>query len=353
LKELSPEKQVERVRSVAALQTGEVFEVILEDAREIGLSDPYTGEHAALTAHGLLDFLSTDRYPEPLIADYKAEAMAVVANCRRLAGDWPGSRAAISAANNYLQSGTGDSRPEAYLLSIHASLAYDTGKLEMALGLMARASEIYRRLMDWAGLAKMRVQEAAALLAAYRAEEALAKAEEALTLLTPREGRLEMLTRSILTESLLVLGRLPEALRSLDATRPLYQQFPGGLTSLRVSYLEARILDALGCAREAEKLYRDAADGFAEAEVYKDAFVIRLALFETLFRRGALDKAARFCQESIKLLERTGTAHEQMIQVWRSLHQHVASRALKDYHIVEVQRYLSRHWASPAPKAPL
>ena len=69
----------------------------------------------------------------------------------------------------------------------------------IALGLMARASEIYNRIADRSGLAKMKVQEAAALLAAYQAEEALAKADEALNLLTPREGRLEMLTRSIIT----------------------------------------------------------------------------------------------------------------------------------------------------------
>ncbi len=353
LKELSPVKQAERVRSVASLQTSEVVEIILEDARETGLSDPYAGEHAALTAHGLLDCLCPDRYPAPLIADYKTEAMVVVANCRRLAADWPGSRAAISAAKNHLQEGTGDPRPEAYLLSIYASLVYDLGNLEMALGLMARAAEIYRKLVDRAGLAKIRVQEAYALLGDARAEEALANAEDALDLLTPQEGRLEMFARSIITESLLGLGRLPEALRSWDGTRHLYQQFAGGLSSFRVAHLEAQMLAALGCAREAEKLYREAADGFADAEVYKTALFIRLDLFQSLFRRGALDKAARLCEESIQLLEQTGRAHDQMKQVWRDLLQLLTSQALKEYHVAEVQRYMSRHWASPAPRAPL
>jgi tetratricopeptide (TPR) repeat protein len=353
LKELSPERQTERVRTVAALQTGEVFEVILDDARETGLTDPYAGEHAALTAHGLLDLLSPARYPTPLIADYKSEAMVVVANCRRLAGDWPGSRAAISAARNHLQKGTGDPRPEAYLLSIHASLACDLGNLEMALGLMARAAEVYGKLGDLAGVAKIRVQEANVLFEATQAEEALEKTKEALDLLTPAEGRLEFLARSIMTLSLLLLGRLSEALRSWDAARPLVQQLSGGWTSLRVNYVEARLLDALGCAREAEKLYREAANGFAEAEIYRTAFFVRLDLFQSLFRRGALDKAARLCKESIQLLEQTGLAHDQMKQVWRNLLQLLTSQALKDYHVAEVQRYLSRYWASPAPRAPL
>lgn len=353
LKELSPAKQSERVQAIAALQTGEMFEVILADAREMGLSDPYTGEHAALTAHRLLDFLAPERYPGTIKSDYKAEAMVVVANCRRIAGDWKGSRAALAAAENYLRSGTGDPLPEAHLLSIHASLSRDMGKLEFALGLLARASEIYENVGSRTDLAKSRVKEAVILLSATQAEEALRTAEGALRLLGPRDVRLEMLARSLITECFLVLGRLPEALRSLDGTRPFYEQYAGGVTSLKVSYLEARMLDALGCVREAEKLYRDAAHGFAEAEIYKDAFIVKLALFESFVRRDALDKATRLCKEAIDLLEQTSTAHAQMIQVWRDLLRYTATRAIKLYHVAEVRDYLVRHWASPAPHPPL
>ncbi len=51
-------------------------------------------------------------------------------------------------------------------------------------------------------------------------------------MLTPGAARLEMLTRSIITESLIFLGRSSEALRSFVATRPIYEQLWSRRTQL-------------------------------------------------------------------------------------------------------------------------
>ena len=124
------------------------------------------------------------------------------------------------------------------------------------------------------------------------------------------------------------------------------------MTLLKAEYLEAKILAALGYARESEKLFRSAIDGVTEMEAYRLSILFRFAFFESLFKRNALGKAARLCQEGIELLEKTDGVHPQMRQVWRDLLDAVQAEALKEAHLVEMREYLVRHWALPSARAP-
>jgi tetratricopeptide (TPR) repeat protein len=247
----------------------------------------------------------------------------------------------------------GPSLTEANILSIHGSIEYDMGNLETALGLLAKSLELFRSIGHIKGVAEVTVQESAAVLAANQPERALTRAEDALQFLTPQNARLLMLAKSIITESLVLLGRLPEALRNFTETEPLYQEVGGELTFLKVTYLRARILDALELNREAEKLFRRAINGLTDAEIYKDAFLIRLTFFESLFKRGAFRKAVQVCEEAINQLKQTGRVHTQMSQVWKDLLGAVEAEVLKEYHLADMRNYLIRHWASPAPRAPV
>ena len=354
LRSLSSEEQIDRIQSVAALRTEALFEVVLADARAVAPDDPYAGEETALVAHALARSLPSSRHPEKSRSDLQAEAMTAVANCRRLAADWKGARGALAAASNLLDRGTGDPARRARFLSICASLATDTGRFETALGLLGRAAELCRSARDPAGLSRVAVKEAGTLLAAFRPEEANARAREALAMLAPGEVRLEMLARSIITQSLINLGRASDALRSFVATRPLYEQFWGRRTQLDVAYLEALLLDALGCPRESEKTFRDVIDGYIEEELYKDAFIALLTFFETLMKRRALRKAKQIYKQAADLLAQSGTGtHEQMRQVWSHLLREIEADSLKDYQLHEVRRYVNRHWNTPAPRPPL
>jgi hypothetical protein len=353
LKTLSRDEQVDRIQTVAALRTQTLFEVILAEARTVAPSDPFVGEEIALVARSLAQSLSTPRYPEKLKSDLQAEAMIAVANCRRLAADWKGSQGALAGASNHLDRGTGDPARQARFLSICASLATDTGKFETALDLLGRAAELYRSARDPEGLSSVAVKEANTLMAAFRHEEAIARAREVLAMLTPAEIRLEMLARSIITQSLIYLGRPSEALRSFIAARPLYEQLWGRRTQLDVAYLEALLLDSLGCARESEKAFRDVIAGYIEEELYKDAFIGLLTFFETLVKRDALRKAKQVYNEAADLLAQAGAgSHDQMRQVWRQLLRQIDGDSLKDYQLQEVRQYVYRHWNTPAARPP-
>lgn len=354
LKELSPEEQIERIESVAALRTRTMFEVVLADARAVAPADPFLGEETARLAYLLAESLPRPRYPETLKSDLQAEAMNAVANARRLAADWKSARAALAASRNHLGRGSGDPAREARFLSTWASLESDIGEFEVALGLLGRAAELYQSARNPAGLSAVAVKEAGTLLAACRHEDAVARAREALSLLPPGEARLEMLARSIITESLVHLGRPSEALRSFVATRPIYEQLGGGRrTELRVGYLEALLLDSLGCVRESEKAFRKVIAGYIEEELYKDAFLTLLTFFEVLVKRGAFRKAKRIYQQAADLLAQAGSgSHEQMRQVWRHLLQQIEGESLKEHQLQEVRQYVYQYWNTPAPRPP-
>jgi hypothetical protein len=351
LKEKTATEQVEALRSMKSLQTWGMFSTLLEEAARHAAADPTSGEHIATLGLVLVDHLG-ERYAEALRNDFRGEAWTVIANCRRLGTDWKGAGAAIVAARNLLAAGTHDLLAEASLLSIQASLATDTGRVERTRGLLGRASELYVAQRDWSGAARIVVQEASALQELFP-EEALEKAFQALRLLGESDARLTMYARSIITEVLIVLGRIPEALQNFEETRPLYEQFPEPRVQLRVQFIEARLLDAGDCIREAERLYSAVAFACSEAELYKDAFVARLALLDFYVRRERMNKAANVCREAVATMERLGIAHDQMRAVWRDLLSRVEQQRIDPGAFESFRAYVLRHWNSPAARWPI
>lgn len=219
--------QLDRLRGEPAVQTVEMFSTLIEAAACAGLDDPHVGEEMAQVAQEQARALPESEVPLPLREDLQAEALGIVANCRRLAGDWRGSASAFEAARGHNLQGTGEPAREARLLSLQASLATDVGRPEPALEMLARAATLYGNSGDFIAVAAISVQEAGTLVASSRYDEAIGRAEEALRSLPRTEARLELLARRIITESLALLGRPAEALRSLLASQPLFQRFWG------------------------------------------------------------------------------------------------------------------------------
>jgi tetratricopeptide (TPR) repeat protein len=351
LRGLAPGQQRERVRSVLALQTQEVFEAVISDASRVALNDPHLGAELALTACTVAESLSCPPYSQELKNDLQGRGRIEVANCRRLAADWSVSHRELQVAWRHLEHGTGDPKLKARLFSISASLANDTGNFEAAHRLLAQAAEQYRANADAAGLASIAVKEASVLLAEGRFEEAMARARAALKELSPRDTRLEMLARDTITDCLIELKRPAQAHCSFLANQPLYELLWGPRIQLKFYYKKARLLDAFKYARESEKAFRMVIDGALDEGLYKSAFIYTLAFFETLVKRGALEKAARVCEDAATLLD-TPFCHPQMKRVWEDLLAEVRSRAVTVGRILEVRLYTLRHWSVPAASVP-
>lgn len=347
LRELSPAEQIRKIRSTSTLQSLPVFEVILEDARITGRSDPYLGERLVEAAWSIIDLLPEAQFTQARKNDLRGQSLTVVANCRRIAAEFTASGQAIEAARRYLARGTGDSGLEAGLLSIHCSLRTDVGDFEVALAYARQAAEIFHNLEDWKAVAHNTVLEANCLLAAVRAEEAIKKAQAALDLMPSNELRLQILAKFILVESLVILDRPLEALPYFLNAQALCEQTDSG-TRLRALYFEARLLDGLDCVREAEKLFRVAVKKTLDQELYKESFITLLTLFECLCRRGALGKAAALCEEAIAATSEAGEAcNEEIRRVWHELLAAVRVRQLSEGELAQARQYLVRNWSVP------
>jgi tetratricopeptide (TPR) repeat protein len=347
IRNLSPEGQMRKIRSTAALQSLPVFETILADARVTGRADPFLGESLVRAALAVADLLPDAQASRTLKNDLRAQALTVVANCRRLAADFPGSAAAIEKARQCLSHGTGDPGLEAGLLSIHCSLCTDLGDFEKALACVRRAVEIFRELEDWHGVAHNAVKEAGCLFAADQPAEAIERAHFALERMPLHETRLRVLAKLIVVESLVSLERPLEAQAHFLEAKTLCEEADPG-TRLRALHVEARLLDGLGCVRESEKLFHHAIKAFFDQESYKQAFITLLTLFECLVRRGALGKAAALCEEAIAATSEAGEAcSEQIRKVWEELLAVVRIRQLSESELIQARQYLVRNWSAP------
>lgn len=348
IKDLSAAEQIKRIRSTASLQSLAFFEAILDEARVAGRSDPHLGESLVRAAWAVTDHLPEPRYSRSLKSDLRGQALTVVANCRRIAADFAGSAAAIKVARRCLAQGTGDASLEAGLLSIHCSLYTDLGKFEEALVCVRRAVELFRELEDWQAVAHNAVLEAGCLFAAGRPTEAIERAHFALERMPSQEIRLRVLAKLVLVESLVMLERPLEALPYFMEAKSLCEQ-ADPRTRLQADAIQALLLDGLGCVRESEKLFRHTVRAFFDQELYKQAFIALLNLFECLCRRGALGKAAALCEEAIAATSEAGEAcNEQIRRAWEELLAVVRVRQLSESELIQARQYLVRNWSVPA-----
>lgn len=348
IRNLGPARQIKKIRSTASLQSVTFFETVLADAETTALTDPFLGESLVRTALAVVDLLPAFQVSRALKNDLRGQALKVIANCRRLAADFPGAATAIEEAQRFVAEGTGNPGLEAGLLSIRCSLCSDRGEFEKALEYVHRAVEISRDLRDWRAVAHNRVVEANCLLAANRPEEAIEAAYFTLECMPPQELRLLILAKLILTEGLVLLKRSYEAIPHLMEAKSLSAQADPA-TRLKALYFEAQLLEGLGEASASERLLRHTVKIYLDQELYKEAFLTLLTLFENLCRRGAQDKAVALCEEAITAATEAGEGcNEQIRHAWEELLEVVRLRPLGESELIEARQYFVRNWSVPA-----
>jgi tetratricopeptide (TPR) repeat protein len=348
LKESPPNEQRKRLRSVVSIHNQVFFKAILEEAAVLWHTDPGAAEHFAHLARELAAILPNRQFSEPLRNDLQAEALTYLANCRRLTADWEGAREAIAEARAHLRRGTSSSQREALLLSMSAALAVDVGQTERALSLLARSGALYRSAGDYSGMARAGAQEANAHLAVGSAETALERAEEVLSL-PGLDTRIEMLAKGVAIQALIILGRTREASGRFSDYRDLFSQFPESVP--RLAYIEARLLEAAGHFRDAERRMRDAIQAFLDVENYKAAFDVYLNFFEIFFKRRAFSKAIELCEEVLgnDLLL---SGRPSIRRAWEDLLSLVRARSLDVAQLAALRQFCLRYWNTAAPHGP-
>lgn len=95
-----------------------------------------------------------------------------------------------------------------------------------------------------------------------------------------------------------------------------------------------------------EKLFRKAIKAYFDHELYKDAFITLLTLFECFCRRGALGKAADLCEAAIAATSEAGEAcNREICRAWEELLAAVRVRQLEEAELAAARQYLVRNWS--------
>lgn len=344
----TPHQRLKAARETRSLRTVVVAQIALTEAFAATRSEPKLAEEWAAFGIQLLELIPSRELAAQQRRERLGDAYTTLGNARRVSGDYEGAATAIQAAYGFLE---GCKNTElANLYSIHASLAYDMGRIESAGDLISQGFQIYSELRNRHGIARLGIKHAN-FLREIKPAEARKLADDALLVVPRSELRLEMLGRCIITECLVEAHEGRAALSHLEGARPLINQFKEMWLEGRVQFLEARILEALGFIADAERLYTEVARFFWFREMYRESFMVRLRLFEFYLGRTRIKEAAEVCRKAVVHLGEI-RIHAQMKEVWQRLFEAAEAQALKVQVLPIVRDYMVRHWAMPAECPP-
>jgi tetratricopeptide (TPR) repeat protein len=296
--------------------------------------------------------MDAKKYPTALKKDFLAGVWTEVANVRRIGTEWHHASVALQRAEQHLAEGTGNPLPQARALTIAASLRADQGYLSEAIALLERCRQIYATSRDWPLVARTLVKMAYVLMES-EPERELALLDQAAPLIPAEDATLRWIAANLRIEGLIETGHIGQALMVFQQAESLLETQTRPNAKLRNTFTAARLLEALGRAKEAEKLFEEVIAGGLEREWYKDAFLDFLYLFGFHIRAGSAEKAVKVSRRALAQLDLLELGHDQLRAAWAQLRDAAGRQALTRQSLAMARTYLQVHWKHPAPKAPV
>jgi tetratricopeptide (TPR) repeat protein len=347
----SRRSQRDRVRMRKPCHTIAFFRLVLAELKE----EPSWEEAEFLAGLALLcaeAMSQRDQITQSSFHDLQTEGWTAVANARRRAAEWKRAHQALANAERHLNAGTGDPLRKAELLSIAASTLADEGQMPEALDALERCRSLYESLSEWELLARTLVKKAN-LLVETEPAIGLAALDRAAPWIPAGDSYLTLLSELLRVRCLIELQKPYQALQ-------VYRRCSGQLITdprirlpLRGKFTGAQLLDALGFEQEATRLFHEVVDRDVEHELYKDAFLDLLYLYDRHMKAGDRESAGRVCRRALTDPSLRGIAHEQLQTVWSHLLEAAQLRPLSHEALKELRRYMGTHWKHPAATLPV
>lgn len=347
----SRRSQRDRVRMTKACHTISFFNLVLGEIKE----QPSWEEAEFLAGHAFLVIEAMSQRQQITEAgshDLHAKVWTSVANARRRAAEWKRAHQALGNAERNLHEGTGDPLLKAGLLSITASTLADEGHVSKALHALEECKTIYDGLSEWSLLARTLIQMAN-IYAGTEPARGLAALDHAIPLIPAGDSQLVLFAEMVRVECLIEVGKPTEALRVFRHSAHLLAVSPQMRPRIRGQFTSARLLAAFGFKQQAERLLNEVVDRDIEHELYKDAFLDLLYLYEHHIKAGDLEKAARICQRVLTDTSLSEVAHNQLRDLWSDLLEAAQNRALSQELFRELRQYVNVHWKHPAGTPPV
>ncbi|MGD2114331.1 MAG: hypothetical protein PVG07_04720 [Acidobacteriota bacterium] len=297
LRNLTPEERSRAIRSTPRLRSFAFARHLLDTCRATWSDDPYAAEELAAMAVLVGDHLPHREYGRRPLGDLRAEAWALVANCRRIRSDLRSVPTAFERAEELLGRGTGDPREEAELRALQVSFLRDLGHPGRALETIDHTIDLSRRVGSEKDRLRYLVSKAIVL-------HDLGRTGDAVHLLLEHRGlagrshdpKLALLMQLNLALFFNELGDSGRAVRLLRRAGTPIGRHGAHTERTRLRWIMGLILRNLGRFSEAEAALQDARSAFHTARIPADTALVDLDLahlhLETGDRREALRLAA-------------------------------------------------------------
>jgi tetratricopeptide (TPR) repeat protein len=347
---LTRKAQKDRVIQSRACHSRAFLEVLLAELRST-TSSREESEFLASLASLAVQGMDARKYTAELKNDLLGGVWTEVANARRRSAERHHAVAALRRAEQYLAEGTGNQLPKARALSIAASLKAEEGHISEAVALLEQCRLVYETCRDWPLVARTLVHTAY-FLADSEPKRGLECLDRADPLIPAEDATLRWLAATLRTECLIEAGQVAQALLVFQQSESLLDAQTRPNARLRSKFTAARLLEALGHAKEAECLFEEVIASGLEHEWYHLAFLDFLYLLGFHVRAGAVEKAVEVSRRALAQLDLLELGHDQLRVVWTQLMDAAERQALTSQSLAVAQNYLWVYWKHPAPKMP-
>ncbi len=277
-----------------------------------------------------------------LATDLRAEALAYVANARRISGDLQGAQHALFRAARHQEHGTGDRHLKGLLLSFRADLCYDFGLLEESAELHLREAALWRLLRDDGRLAIALLGRGRALMWTGSTEQAVLCLREAADI-TPDPSVL-LATLLPISESLAREGRAALAWKVVCNTDVAIILNGGTDPQIvtRQKWIRGLAYRAMGDLDSAERDLASARDDLASQGLAFRAALVSLDLACVYAAQGRTKDLKELAAEAHAEFIGQGVEGEAMV-AFLAFHQAAVAESLSEALALEVANFLARY----------
>jgi tetratricopeptide (TPR) repeat protein len=293
-----------------------LFRALLDAARWYRSRDPQEAADIVLLALEIVEFLSPYGVgDEAATRDMRAKAFAMLADCRRIAGDLDGARQAIAKAWRWHEEGMGDPLDKAHLWRADASYAAAVGELETAETILEKALSLYLAANERHLQGRTLIQMGETVGYA-NPNRGIAHMEHGLQLINAvREPRMELRAQHHLAEFLCLAHRPQEALAIMNRTRGLYRQFEEDAVQLRLHWLQGQIARGLGKVAEAVEIFRLTREEYRARDLRREFTLVTIDQAEAHVGHGETPTALRLLGETTPALA-SWNLHQNGLAAW-------------------------------------
>jgi tetratricopeptide (TPR) repeat protein len=355
IRPLDTKERRNKARFTRSLHTRAFFEVLLAEGE--GSVSPTESEECFHLALLVAVQLPAPPFTAQLKNDLCAACCAEIANARRRQARWPAAKSALQQAAQYIEKGGQDGVVRGKLLWRTAALESDLGNLQDAAALLRQAIVLFDAAAEQLLLSTALAQLAYLHLDTEPAES-IRIIEQCLSCIPPESTRLAVFAESIKIDCLMALGAPQEALLRFHRLTPLYEQFHEPLIQVRRQFTAGRLLEHLGRAEKAERIFEEVIAADLEHGHLKDFFMDLAYLFGFFLRAERRREAIAVCRRAAQELaildgeEGGASAHEQMRLVWQTLEESVRRGKVTLHATTILRSYLTAHWRQPASELP-